>query len=100
MDLIDNDKLSRRKVLTDARTEHEIETLRCCDEDIARVAEHPCAVFLRRISGPKVDTDIMTLKAKSFAGSLQSNQWRSQVTLNIVDKSLERRDIDDLEPAF
>ena len=89
MDLVDDQRLDVGEDLARPRGHHQVQRLGRGDQDVGRVAQHRLAILLRGVAGAQPDRDV----------GPDPGQGRPQVAFDVVGEGLERRDVDELDPA-
>ena len=102
MDLVDDDGLGAGEDLSCCRGHHQIERLRCRDQDVRRLAAHRLALALRGVTGAQSDRDTGNgtnlcrgRTATAWNACPHTPQGRAKVALDVVGERLQRRDVDD-----
>ena len=89
VDLVDDDRLDVAQHVARLRGQHEVQRLGRGDQHVGRRAADRHALLLRRVAGPDRDLDV----------GPDADQRRLQVALDVVAQRLQRRDVDDADPA-
>ena len=102
MNFINDHQLGGAEMLPDPGTgQHQVKTLRGCDEDITRRAQQLLArSFLRGIAGADIDLDTSTFEAKSLSGPLETNQRCAKVAFHVVNEGFKWRYIHNFEATL
>src|SRR6266550_2798716 len=89
MYLIEDERLDGAERVARLRGEHEIERLRCRDQDVRRLPKQLASLLLRRVARTDGDPDLRVEPCKRAA----------KVPLDVVVERLERRDVEHAKPG-
>src|ERR1700722_8896686 len=97
VDFIDDDCVDAAEVFPAlAGSEEDVEGFRCSDENVGRVAEHRGALFRKSVSSADASSNLRAEIASQHGQVLDLSKRAVEVFLDIVGKSFERADVDDL----
>ncbi len=93
VDLVHDDVLYAAQDFGRLAGEDQVERLRRRDQDVRRIANEMTPLVRRSVAGPDSDFDVQHRLAKALGRESDSCQRRPQVSLDVVDKRFERRDV-------
>jgi hypothetical protein len=100
VDLVDDDRLDRAQRVARRRAQHQVERLRRGDEDVGRLAQVGAPLRRRCVPGAHRDLRPAHLAPQAAGELLDADQRIAQVAIHVVGQRLERRDVEDPDPAL
>ena len=94
VDLVDDHGARGLEHLDAPRGEQQVEALRSGDEDVGRLAQHACAVALRRVTRAHRNGQLGKLEPLPSGRVGESGEGAAEVALDVVVQRLERRDVE------
>ena len=87
--LVHDHRLERAQRLARLRGQHQVERLRRRDQDVGRLLDELAPLLLGRVAGADADAEL----------GLEAGERAAQVPLDVVVERLQRRDVEQAEPA-
>ena len=100
VNLINDDGIDRTQSFSRARSQHQVERLRCGDENVGWVAQKTCTLTLRRVAGAHGDGGLMERDALLAREVGNARKRRAQIALHVYSQRLQRRDVHDTRAIF
>ena len=95
MNLINDDGVNSAENLSRLRSEHQVERLRCGDENLSGMATEFCALTRWSVSGANGNGWLAKRNAGAARGFRDSGEWCPKIALDIDGEGFERRNVED-----